>query len=146
MSLVLITGVEPEKPRAVGAVAGATRRTIFLGWRGEGRRAGREARGGARGAGAGRRGAVITPSLAGGAGRGRPSLHGGRAQRCGGPQSAPCCRRARTRMSLAVVFGDVRWPPPLPQRRAIHALFSRTSKPVEGSRAFEPARRRPQWI
>ncbi|KAJ0180190.1 hypothetical protein K1T71_004781 [Dendrolimus kikuchii] len=81
-----------------------------------------------------------------GAGRGRPSPSVGRAQRRFAPQSTPCCRRARTRMSLAVVPGDVRWPPPLPQRRAIHALVSRISTPVEGSRAFEPAKRRPPWI
>ncbi|KAG7299300.1 hypothetical protein JYU34_016220 [Plutella xylostella] len=62
------------------------------------------------------------------------------------PQSAESCRRANTRMSLrAPTTGDVRWPPPLPQCSAIHAQFSRTKAPVEGSRAFEPARRRPPW-
>lgn len=109
-----------------------------------GRRSGGAAGGGRVSAG---RGAAITSSLAGGgAGRGRPSPSGGRAQRRRAPQSGPCWRRARTRMSLAVVPGDVRWPPPLPQCRAISAQFSRPSTPVEGSRAFEPARRRPPWI
>lgn len=112
---------------------------------------GRCERGARRGAGRSGGGAggrrAITASLAGGAGRGRPSPAPARgALPPPRAQSAPCCRRARTRMSFVVESGDVRWPPPLPQRRAIDALVSRKSAPGEGSRAFEPARRRPPWI